>query len=125
MESGEQPVKKNSAILCLYFLVFFLSAACAQRSTLYRWGSYQDSLTRLYSDHDNFEIAKELDLLSSQLDETLSSGERIPPGLYAHLGYLYDLSGDSEAAVSHMLEEKKLFPESAVFIDGILKRMKR
>ncbi len=94
-----------------------------QRS-LYDWDEYEDSVYRMYLDPDAFDIEDEVRRLSDQIDETILANRAVPPGLRAYLGYLTYLSGDHAAAVAHFKAEKKHFPESSVFVDGLLKRMR-
>ena len=92
--------------------------------SLYDWDEYEDSVYRMYLDPDAFDIEDEVRRLSDQIDETILANRAVPPGLRAHLGYLTYLSGDHAAAVAHFKTEKKHFPESSVFVDGLLKRMR-
>ena len=94
-----------------------------QRS-LYDWDEYENSIYRMYLDPDAFDAEDEVRRLSDQIDATILASRAVPPGLRAHLGYLTYLSGDHAAAVAHFKAEKKHFPESAVFVDGMLKRMR-
>lgn len=43
------------------------------------------------------------------------------PGAHAHLGLLLSRSGDKEGAFRQFEEEKRLFPESGVFMDFLMK----
>jgi hypothetical protein len=104
-------------------------AGCAPTG-LYDWGSYDDSVRALYEPTaiNNPSIEKQIRTLQNEIHETESHAKpntpsRVPPGKYAHLGYLYTMSGD-KAAARHCFEtEKVLYPESSVFIDGLLARM--
>jgi hypothetical protein len=48
----------------------------------------------------------------------------VPPGVHAHLGYMYYLSGNAEAAFDEFATERALFPESATFVDGVFERLR-
>ncbi len=56
------------------------------------------------------------------IQEAEQSGKRVAPGMYAHLGYLYALLGDSKSSRMAFDAEKRLFPESAHWVDGMLQR---
>lgn len=62
--------------------------------------------------------------LEADVERTEAGGRRVPPGVHAHLGYLYYGQGQIDAAYAEFVTEKTLFPESSVFIDGILARMR-
>ena len=98
-----------------------LTVGC--QSGLYAWGTYEESVHALCL---NFEEA-DLQETRAQLDEQLSRlrdhGLPPGPGMYAQLGYLEYLVGNHEVAMGHFNAEKTLYPESTVFMDGLLRRM--
>jgi hypothetical protein len=53
----------------------------------------------------------------------LKKGRQVPPGEYAMLGFLYYRLGDLKQATDCLLREKELYPESATFVDGMIRRM--
>src|SRR5262245_60201268 len=90
-------------------------------SPLYDWGQYEDSLWRMQT--EKFSPEKEAKVLSEEIDATLAKGRRVPPGKLATLGFFYYQSGDREAARACFQREKELYPESAGFVDGMIRRM--
>lgn len=106
-------------------IVAMLFIGCARDSTLYNWGRYEDAIYDMYLEPGKASGADEIARLEKQIEETVSSGEFVPPGLHAHLAYLYVSDGDYATALVHLQTEKKKFPESAHFIDGIIERMQK
>jgi hypothetical protein len=49
----------------------------------------------------------------------------VPPGVHAHLGYMYYLQGNTGAAYQEFMTERELFPESATFVNGIQQRLRK
>lgn len=105
-------------------------AAAGCQSTLYDWGSYQQSVWLTYAqpNEDGADVGKQIDVLAKEIRQTESRAKagkpsRVPPGKYAHLGYLYALQGDRVSARQAFEAEKRLYPESTTFIDGLLARM--
>jgi hypothetical protein len=91
---------------------------------LYDWGIYEPLLWEGYrAESGDVDPAAQLARLEADVQRIRASGGRVPPGVYAHLGFLEFSTGDVAAARQHFLEERELFPESAVFIDGVLARM--
>lgn len=87
-------------------------------SQQYVWRDYDEDLQSYY-DHPN-----ERDKLMKAIRKTLDQGEaqhRVPPGLCAEYGYLLFESGDHKLALQYYEKEKVLWPESAFFMDKILK----
>jgi hypothetical protein len=91
--------------------------------TLYDWGSYEPSIDRMYNSPENFRPDDEVETLARELETTAPA--RIPPGKAAHVGYLYLLKGDREAAKAFFLMEKRLFPESSVLMDRLARDLSK
>lgn len=102
-------------ITCLLLLGV---VGCQQ--TLYDWGTYEKSIFRMYSSHEDFSVAKEIVRLQREVERTERRHRLIPPGKMAHLGYLYLMAGDSERARGCFETEKRFFPEGSHFVDFLL-----
>ncbi len=118
-------LKHVRAFLFTLIPLAMLATAAGCRRDLYSWGPYEDSVYSLYLRADEYDVPVHVEWLSRHLGQAESEGENVPPGFHAHLGYLYYLSGNDSAAVEHLEAEKAKFPESAIFIDGLLERRKR
>jgi hypothetical protein len=91
---------------------------------LYDWGPYQPQVYQQFKGTGNGPEAQ-LQELERHLDTTLSKGRQVPPGYLAHMGYLYLMTGRSDMAASFWEREKAAFPESRVFMDFLLKNLKK
>jgi hypothetical protein len=103
-------------------LVFLLFAGCGAKS-LYDWGSYQESVGHMYASGEARTAEEDRSELIKEIDETIKDGKRVPPGKFAQAGYLCYLAGDKSSAAKYFKEEKKAFPESAQFMDDMLRRL--
>jgi hypothetical protein len=90
---------------------------------LYSYGPYEGSVYHVCSDFRESSPAEDIANLSQHLQRTAERDGRVPPGYHAHLGYLHYVVGDAEAARRHLEAEKRLFPESTTFVDGLLRRI--
>ena len=117
-------MKRLSVAVGLALSSLGLAAGCAS-PTLYDWGDYQGALYRQFTHHDGIDPADEAHRLETQVEQTVQRGRAVPPGVQAHVGYLCHAAGDEAGAVAHLHAEKAAFPESAVFVDGMLQRMKK
>lgn len=102
-----------------------LGACGGGNRNLYYWGYYEDAIYDMYVEPGKTTIAEDILRLEEQIEKTDASGKSVPPGLHAHLGYLYTTQGDYSTALVHFQMEKAKFPESAHFIDGLIERMKK
>jgi hypothetical protein len=114
-----------SAVLASATVLAF-GAGCATRAPdLYHWGSYEECAGSLCREAGGTNLPDQIRKLSADIEKARAESSRVPPGAHAHLGYLYDLSGNFESAALEFAAEKELYPESAVFMDGLLRRMKK
>lgn len=100
---------------CSLALVLLVSA-CAPKGQYY-WGSYSASLYDYYRD------ATRLGAYRASLVGIIAEGEptgRVPPSIYAELGFLELEAGNSTEARRLFEREKTLWPESAVFMDRMI-----
>ena len=86
-----------------------LLAACVPQSQYY-WGNYSQALYNYYGDP-----TKVQDYHQALVEVIAEAGpqNRVPPGLYAELGYLELQAGNESGAKDNFLKEKALWPESA------------
>ena len=77
----------------------------------------------MYTKPGKADPATQVQRLRDDVAETEGKGRQVPPGVHAHLGWMYYLQGDLASARASFERERVLFPESAHFIDGMLARM--
>jgi len=99
-------------------------SACAPKS-IYHWGRYEDLIYDMYANPGKADPVTQVAKLTEDIDKAHAKGESVPPGVHAHLGYLYYQQGNLGGAEQEFQTEKKLFPESTPFIEGVLQRMRR
>ncbi len=106
--------------------LLLVAAGCrAADSGLYAWGSYEERAYRYFVASSSSEVGEDIRTLSAEIEEADAKGRPVAPGVHAHLGYLYAITGNVQSAAQQFEIEKRLYPESAVFLDGCLRRMGR
>ncbi len=108
----------NGARRIVGLLVVALVAACRSAS-LYDWNGYEESVEAVCHDFKDGDPPTHLQGFAERVAKGEAAGRRAPPGVHAHLAYLYTLVGDASSADRELLREKELFPESAVFVDRL------
>ena len=99
-------------------------ATSRRLTSRYDWGSYQPSVARLYSDQSPGALADDRQRLVAEVRKTESRGKlKVPPGKYAHIGYLCYLSGDRDAARTYFEAEGRSYPESAKLMNDMIGRL--
>lgn len=99
-------------------IVIGLIVACASTNR-FVWGDYENALYLYYKQPEY------LDEYIRALEAAIVDGHaenKVAPGLLAELGYIYLVQGDSVRARELFQEEIDLFPESGVFLYGIIER---
>jgi hypothetical protein len=96
-------------------------SGCAQPKTLYQWGSYQPEVYEYFKgESKEAQVAK----LEGDLQKIRSTNGNPPPGYHAQLGMLYGSLGKDDQMVQEFRTEKTLFPESATYMDFLLRNVK-
>lgn len=94
---------------------------CAQHKTLYQWGSYQPEVYEYFKgESKEAQVAK----LEEDLQKIRSTNGNPPPGYHAQLGMLYGSLGKDDQMVQEFRTEKTLFPESATYMDFLMRNVK-
>jgi hypothetical protein len=99
-----------------------LLAGCAT-PTLYYWGQYEDMLYASYAAPGELPPERQLELMEEDRQKAGAVNKPLPPGFYAHLGYVYFQMGKTDEARQAFEIEKERFPESAVLMDRLLANM--
>ena len=107
-----------STVLC----VALLSGCVAGQSNRYSWGDYDGSLYSYYKNPaDSAAYMK-------ALEEVVQTAEKfqkpLAPGLYAEYGYMLMQQKKEAEAIAYFNKQKNGWPESAYFMDGMIKNVK-
>jgi hypothetical protein len=114
-------MKMENKIVIVCATVLML-AGCASTETQYYWGGYEELVYKTHHTPAEVPPSVQIEKLRADIDMAEASGKPVPPGIYAHLGLMYAADGKKELALQSLIKEKELFPESTVFIDGIIQR---
>jgi len=89
---------------------------------LYHWEAFQGQLYEHFK-ADSSSPEEQLRILGAQLEKARARGAALPPGFRAHLAMIYLRLGRDGEAKQELEAEKANFPESAQYMDFLLKRM--
>lgn len=89
---------------------------------LYSWGPYEG---QIYAHFKGESPEVQIQILEKHAEATKGSGKALPPGYMAHLGLLYGKAGRDADFVAALEEEKQRFPESAGYINHLLRNEKK
>ncbi|WP_426575911.1 DUF4810 domain-containing protein [Xenorhabdus stockiae] len=112
-------MKKTGMLLVTLVLV-----GCVQApKTIYEWGDYQSTLYQYYQ-QDKTGPLEQIQALEKVIEQAKAKDKPVPPGLHAQMGLLYSKTGNIEDAFQQFEIEKRLFPESAPYMDFLLSKNK-
>lgn len=108
----------------LFYIIFFiftlLIIGCAPQK-MYYWGNYSNTLYNYRKNPNDKTLLKHKQELEKIVEKSTKRSLKIPPGVYAELGYIYFRQNNTKEAIKFFQLEKKLYPESYVFMDRLVK----
>lgn len=113
-----------SSFIAALSAAFLLSACSSGPQPLYNYGDYSDSYygaKKNMTEESALELQKAIEYSIENASE--SSSGRVPPGMYANLGYIYLKSGKNAEAVGYFEKEKSIYPESAHFMNRMIQKV--
>jgi hypothetical protein len=112
--------------ICRVLLVVLLAvlfAGCApQKASMYYFGKTDATLYATKKEPTEENFLKLLQSLEDVITQSQQRGLKVPPGIHAHLGYLYLLEKKTEQATASFNEEKRLYPEATVFMERMIEK---
>lgn len=106
-------------------LLFVITATgCETQQQQYHWGNYEQLVYLMYAQPGESTPEVQIERLTRDRQIAQQKGKPIPPGVNAHMGMMYAALGNTGQALAAFEEEKRLYPESRVFMDGMIKRAK-
>src|SRR5476651_2282005 len=107
----------------LAVLLLLLAGCATQPKPIYNWDKYQTTVYQYYQS-DKVSQEEQIASLKESIEKSRATNKIVPPGLHAQLGLLYANTGHTDQAFQEFNTEKTLFPESAAYMDFLLKKNK-
>jgi len=99
-----------------------LMSGCAGKKPMYEYAGYSESFYNLKQNGDAQATERWKTTLEESIELSNAQAIRIPPGVNANLGYLYLKINSTDKAIFYFEAEKKLYPESTVFMEKLIKK---
>jgi hypothetical protein len=112
----------KAKLVSLLGLVILLSGCAATQKPMYEYGDYSESFYALKREAGDETSAKWKSSLESIISESNQKTMRVPPGVYANLGFIHLKANDSDKAIEYFMLEKKIYPEAEVFMNNLIKK---
>lgn len=103
--------------------VIAILAGCAHRpGPMYMWEAFPKQQYEALQ-REGASPEDQIRALQAHAEKARAAGAALPPGLRAHLGMLYLATGNAVQAREAWNAEKTAFPESAPYMNQLLKRL--
>jgi hypothetical protein len=104
-------------------LTLFALFGCAQApKSLYMWENFPRQQYEVLL-QEGASSEGQIQAMEAHAEKARAANAALPPGFRAHLGMLQLATGNTVAARLAWQAEKAAFPESAVYMDTLLKRL--
>lgn len=98
-------------------------AGCATRpAPLYMWDTFPEQQYEVLL-HNGYSPEEQIRALEAEAEKARAANAALPPGFRAHLGMLQLSVGNVDQARDLWQAEKTAFPESAAYMDHLLKKL--
>lgn len=117
---------RNNITLLLVSVTFILlsMSACSSHKPLYNYGDYSEDYygaKKNATPESALEYQKALEYSIENASNSKSG--RVPPGMYANLGYFYLKAGQNAKAKENFIQEKAIYPEAAHFMNRMIQKI--
>lgn len=102
---------------CLFVILF---SSCASK-TLYDWGDYSKTSYNYYKQQTKESEEALISTYLYMINGINKKTPKVPPGTYCEYGYFLIQKGYREKGIECFKREKKIYPESTVFMDYLIK----
>jgi len=106
--------------------VVLITGCATKPQTLYNYGSYSESYYAYKQDASAEKLLAMQQAIENAIENAGDSiSGRVPPGMYANLGYIYLKQGKTGEALHYFEMEKSTYPESAHFMDRVIEKVNK
>ncbi len=102
-----------------------LLASCTPQKTLYSWGKYNEKTYKYVKNNTDADEEALLQTLQQMIDKPGGERNVPPPGICADYGFLLVKRGNTKEGLEMLKKEIALYPESAVFVERIIKQLEQ
>ena len=110
-------------VFIVIFIISFLSG-CQTTKPMYEYENYAESFYSMKKEGGAETAAEWKASLENIIEKSKAKAVRVPPGVYANLGYIHLKANNNQGAITFFEQEKQIYPEAAKFMDNLIKKAK-
>ncbi|MBW1615192.1 MAG: DUF4810 domain-containing protein [Deltaproteobacteria bacterium] len=111
-------MKKHTLLFGL-LLTFIFFAGCVKQK-MYYFGNYSNTLYNYQKNQNEESLISHKQELEKIIAESKTKNLRVPPGIYAELGYIHLKANKVKEAIRLFNTESHLYPESKHLMDRLI-----
>jgi len=108
--------RRHLPLLTVAGLAFLLIVGCVPRPSMYYWGNYSETLYRAKKTPGDDTLLAHRQSLENIVEQSKTLNLRVPPGVYAELGFIYFRQNNDGLASRYFQMEEDLYPESKILM---------
>lgn len=116
-------MKRRYYVLILGALALVCTGCAPKQAPMYYFGRSDSALYASKKEPTEENYLKLKQSLEEVIEQSGKKGMKVPPGVFAHLGYLNLLENKSDQATRYFNNEKQLYPEATVFMDRMINKV--
>jgi hypothetical protein len=105
--------------------VSMLFISCEPQKNLYSWGNYSNASYSYLKNSDEKSTQELIEIYKKLIDKQTGTRMVPPPGICADYGFLLLQQGKTDEGKALLEREVELYPESAIYIERVLKLMEQ
>lgn len=103
---------KKVFLVSVSMAIILFASGCATGNKMYYYGNYSNTLYANAKNPSDESLLEHKQMLEKIVEESKQKSLRVPPGIYAELGYIYFRTNDSKTAIQYFQLEEQVYPES-------------
>jgi hypothetical protein len=111
-------------IVFLVATVTIFLSGCQTTKPMYEYENYSESFYSMKKEGGEKTAVQWKTSLENIIGKSNAKAVRVPPGIYANLGYIHLKANNSEKAIGYFEQEKKIYPEATKFMDNLIQKAK-
>ena len=109
--------------IAISIIILFLFSCATGPKSLYYYGKYSHTLYEYKKSLSVEQLQIHIDELHKIITTSNKKQLRVPPGIYAELGYYYAQKENFDNAIKYYTLESETYPESAQFMSTLIKNI--
>ena len=103
-------------------LAAIILAGCQTTKPMYEYENYAESFYTLKKEGGDEAAAEWKTSLESIIEKSKAEAVRVPPGVFANLGYIHLKANNLKEAIALFEQEKQVYPEASMFMDKLIQQ---